>query len=338
MRKSVVLFVFLALVVFAFRSLPELISWPSYFPKPVYDFQKRPLTAAQIELGRVLFYDPVLSVDSSTSCASCHSPYNAFAHTDHALSHGIHDSIGTRNAPALMNLAWNRLFMWDGAVNHIEAQPLAPISNGSEMGEEINHVVFKLSRSLRYRRLFYTAYGDSVVTGQRTLLALAQFQLNLISCNSKYDSVRMGNAAFNAQEQRGYDLFLLRCNFCHTEPLFTNGDFVNNGLPIDTNLNDPGRYAITHSPSDSLKFKVPSLRNVEFTYPYMHDGRFSGLYQVLNHYTSGITNSTTLAPQLKVPLMLSASEKTDLVAFLLTLSDKKIIFDTRYGPPQRPAK
>lgn len=335
MRKTVVMFVFLTLVMLAFRSLPELISWPSYFPKPGYDFKKRPLTAAQIELGRTLFYDPVLSVDSSTSCASCHSPYNSFAHTDHSLSHGIHDSIGTRNAPALINLAWNSLLMWDGALNHIEVQPLAPITNVSEMGEDINHVVFKLNRSLRYRKLFYTAYGDSVVTGQRTLLALAQFQLSLISCNSKYDSVRMGNSSFNAQEQRGYDLFLRHCNSCHTEPLFTNGLFANNGLSIDTSLNDYGRVRITHDVKDSLKFKVPTLRNAEFTYPYMHDGRFLSLYDVIRHYTSGIRSSGTLAPQLRKPVFLSASEKTDLVAFLLTLSDKKFIFDKRFGPPQR---
>lgn len=329
------MFVFLTLVMFAFRSLPELISWPSYFPKPIYDFRKKPLTTAQIELGRTLFYDPILSLDSSTSCASCHSPYNSFAHTDHSLSHGIHDSIGTRNAPALINLAWNSLLMWDGAVNHIEVQPLAPINNASEMGEDMSHVVLKLNRLMRYRKLFYSAYGDSVITGQRTLLALAQFQLSLISCNSKYDSVRTGNAAFTVQEQRGYDLFLRHCNSCHTEPLFTNGLFVNNGLSIDTSLNDLGRIRITHDINDSMKFKVPTLRNAEYTYPYMHDGRFLSLYDVIRHYTSGIQSSGTLAPQLRKPVVLSAAEKTDLVAFLLTLSDKKFIFEKRFGPPQR---
>lgn len=329
------MFVFLTLVMFAFRSLPELISWPSYFPKPIYDFRKKPLTTAQIELGRTLFYDPILSLDSSTSCASCHSPYNSFAHTDHSLSHGIHDSIGTRNAPALINLAWNSLLMWDGAVNHIEVQPLAPITNASEMGEDMSHVVLKLNRLMRYRKLFYSAYGDSVITGQRTLLALAQFQLSLISCNSKYDSVRTGNAAFTAQEQRGYDLFLRHCNSCHTEPLFTNGLFANNGLSIDTSLNDLGRIRITHDINDSMKFKVPTLRNAEYTYPYMHDGRFLSLYDVIRHYTSGIQSSGTLAPQLRKPVVLSAAEKTDLVAFLLTLSDKKFIFEKRFGPPQR---
>ncbi len=335
MRRSVVIFVFLTMVMFAFRSLPELISWPSYFPKPIYDFKKRPLTSAQIELGRTLFYDPILSLDSSTSCASCHSPYNSFAHTDHSLSHGIHDSIGTRNAPALINLAWNSLLMWDGAVNHIEVQPLAPITNVSEMGEDMSHVVFKLNRLNRYRKLFYSAYGDSVITGQRTLLALAQFQLSLISCNSKYDSVRTGSTAFTAQEQRGYDLFLRHCNSCHTEPLFTNGSFANNGLSIDTSLNDYGRFRITHDTNDSLKFKVPTLRNAEYTYPYMHDGRFLSLYEVIRHYTSGIQSSGTLAPQLRKPVNLSAAEKTDLVAFLLTLSDKKFIFEKRFGPPPR---
>lgn len=334
MRRTISILVLLTLVMLSFRSLPELISWPSYFPKPVYDFSRRPLTAAQVELGRALFYDPVLSVDSSTSCASCHSPYNSFAHTDHSLSHGIHDSIGTRNAPALINLAWNSFLMWDGAVNHIEVQALAPITNGSEMGEDINHVVFKLNRSSRYRELFFTAYGDSVATGQRTLLALAQFQLSLISCNSKYDSVRSGIVAYTEQEQRGYDLFLRHCNSCHTEPLFTNTGFANDGLSIDPLLNDYGRFRITNDRNDSLKFKVPTLRNVEFTYPYMHDGRFLSLYDVIRHYTSGVQESSTLATQLRKPIVLSASEKTDLVAFLLTLSDKKFIFDKRFGPPK----
>jgi cytochrome c peroxidase len=145
----------------------------------------------------------------------------------------------------------------------------------------------------------------------------------------------MGNSSFNAQEQRGYDLFLRHCNSCHTEPLFTNGLFANNGLSIDTSLNDYGRVRITHDVKDSLKFKVPTLRNAEFTYPYMHDGRFLSLYDVIRHYTSGIRSSGTLAPQLRKPVFLSASEKTDLVAFLLTLSDKKFIFDKRFGPPQR---
>lgn len=333
MRRTIVIMVLLTLVMLSFRSLSELISWPSYFPKPVYDFNKRPLTATQVELGRALFYDPVLSVDSSTSCASCHSPYNSFAHTDHSLSHGIHDSIGTRNAPALINLAWSSLLMWDGAVNHIEVQALAPITNGSEMGEDMNHVVLKLNRSSRYRGLFFTAYGDSVATGQTTLLALAQFQLSLVSCNSKYDSVRAGFISYTEQEQHGYDLFLRHCNSCHTEPLFTNNGFANNGLSIDPLLNDYGRFRITSDRKDSMKFKVPTLRNVEFTYPYMHDGRFLSLYDVIRHYTSGVKESSTLALQLRKPVELSASEKTDLVAFLLTLSDKKFIFDKRFGPP-----
>lgn len=333
MRRTIVIMVLLTLVMLSFRSLSDLISWPSYFPKPVYNFNKRPLTAAQVELGRALFYDPVLSVDSSTSCASCHSPYNSFAHTDHSLSHGIHDSIGTRNAPALINLAWSSLLMWDGAVNHIEVQALAPITNVSEMGEDMNHVVLKLNRSSRYRGLYFTAFGDSVATGQRTLLALAQFQLSLVSCNSKYDSVRAGFISYTEQEQHGYDLFLRHCNSCHTEPLFTNNGFANNGLSIDPLLNDYGRFRITNDRKDSMKFKVPTLRNVEFTYPYMHDGRFLSLYDVIRHYTSGVKESSTLALQLRKPVELSASEKTDLVAFLLTLSDKKFIFDKRFGPP-----
>jgi cytochrome c peroxidase len=338
MKGRVVVAGLAGMLILAFRAAPALISWPSYFPEPVYDFASRPLSASKIELGRQLFYDPVLSLDSSTSCASCHSPYNAFAHIDHKLSHGIFDSIGTRNAPALFNLAWQRSFMWDGAVNHIEVQALAPISNQAEMREDLAHVVMKLQRSRKYPALFFRAFGDSTITGQQVLLALAQFQLTLISSQSKYDSVMNHAAQFTPQEQNGYVLFQQHCTACHREPMFTTYGFASNGLPVDPHLRDYGRFAITHSVTDSFQFKIPTLRNIEYTSPYMHDGRFAKLYDVVSYYSDGLRPFAYVSAPLKNALHLSASEKVDLVAFLLTLSDKKFIFNPDFGPPPRSKK
>lgn len=312
-----------------------LFSYPAYFPPPVYDFSRNPPDSAKTELGRILFYDPVLSADSTISCASCHSPYNAFAHTDHDLSHGINDQTGTRNAPALFNLAWQREFMWDGAVNHLDVQPLAPISHPKEMGENISSVIEKLNRTAAYRQLFFRAFHDSIATGERMLKALAQFQLTLISAASKYDEVKQGKNTFTEQETRGYVLFRDNCNSCHTEPLFSGYGFANNGLPVDTTLNDYGKWMITRQSKDSLLFKVPSLRNLSYTNPYMHDGRFKRLYEVLNHYTEGISHSSTLSIELKTPVVLTSDEKADLIAFLLTLNDKNFVFDKKHLFPEK---
>lgn len=306
---------------------------PPHFPQPHYRFDLNPLSTEQVELGRVLFYDPILSKDSSISCASCHSPYNAFAHVDHSLSHGIADRVGLRNAPALMNLAWQPLFMWDGAINQLDMQALAPISHPNEMDADLKSVVVRLRASTRYQALFRRAYTDNVITGERVLKALSQFQLTLVSAESRYDSVMRHQATFNAQQAKGYRLFGQHCQSCHPEPLFTNFRMANNGLPVDTSLNDLGRMAITGLAQDSLLFKVPTLRNVEYTFPYMHDGRFKKLSAVLQHYTQGIEHSPTLAPELQKPLVLTSDEKIDLIAFLKCLSDRRFIFDPAHAYP-----
>lgn len=335
MKKSIALIVFVSFTAIGFKASEQTnIATPKGWPKPNYDFAKKPLKPSTIELGRVLFYDPILSRNNTISCASCHSPYNAFTHVDHALSHGIDDKIGTRNSPALMNLAWNKLFMWDGAVNNIEVQALAPMHNKVEMDETIEHVVVKLQASKMYPPLFRKAFGDSIITGEHTLKAIGQFMLTLVSANAKYDSVMRHQNTFTTQEQNGYRLFKTHCSTCHTEPLFTNLSFENNGLPVDTTLNDFGRTRISHNPSDSLRFKVPTLRNIEYSYPYMHDGRFKTLSAVLKHYTSGIQNSSTLSPALQQPITLTANEKIDLIAFLLTLSDKSFLFNPNFAYPK----
>lgn len=332
-------FVAISITATAFRtSNDRLFVIPKGWQKPAYNFQQNPLSKEKIELGRALFYDPILSKNGMVSCASCHSQYSAFTHGDHALSHGIYDSIGTRNAPALMNLAWQRVFMRDGAINHLDMQALAPISNPAEMGESIAHVVAKMQTTTLYPRLFAAAFGDSAITGERTLKAIAQFMLILVSSNAKYDSVMRKQAVFTVQERKGYALFKKHCAACHTEPLFTNHQFMNNGLSVDSTLRDLGRFGVTQNPEDSLKFAVPTLRNIEFSYPYMHDGRFKRLSDVLHHYTAiGLQNHTkshTLAKELQTPIALSSNDKVDLTAFLLTLTDKTFLFNAAFSYPR----
>lgn len=334
LKSIVILCVGVLLLAFRYTD-KKAFTVPSNWPKPVYDFSQNPLSQSKINLGRALFYDPILSRNTTISCASCHSPYSAFTHIDHALSHGIDDKIGNRNSPALMNLAWQPLFMHDGAVNHLDVQALAPISHPSEMDESIANVVSKLQQKKSYKSLFQKAFKDTVVTGERVLKALSQFMLTLVSSNSKYDSVMRKQIQFTPQEKNGYDLFKKNCATCHTEPLFTNYQFMNNGLVMDTSLKDLGRYTVTKNGSDSLKFKVPTLRNIEFSYPYMHDGRFKKLSQVLNHYTGTLVKSKALAKELQHPLSLTSNEKVDIIAFLLTLSDKSFLFNPAFSYPKK---
>ena len=327
-------YIVVTLIFSAFVGKEVLFEVPQNWPKPKYDFQKNPLSENKVLLGRALFYDPLLSKDHIISCASCHSPFSAFTHIDHPLSHGIHDSIGTRNSPALMNLAWQNLFMWDGAVNNLDMQALAPLSHPAEMGSSIQELVQKLNASKLYKQLFLAAYGDSVATGETTLKAISQFMLTLVSANSKYDRVKNGKESFSAQELNGYKLFQQNCATCHQEPLFTNNQFANNGLEMDSSLMDVGRMKVTLNKEDLLKFKIPTLRNIEYSYPYMHDGRFKKLSQVLNHYTNGLHQSKTLAPELTNGILLSSNEKVDIISFLLTLSDKEFIFNPKHQYPQ----
>lgn len=318
----------------AFKAAEKLFIYPVSWPKPNYNFTNNTLTEKKILLGRVLFYDPVLSKNSKISCASCHSQFSAFTHIDHALSHGINDSIGTRNSPALMNLAWQKTFMWDGAINNLDVQALGPISHPAEMGSSINSVVEKLNNLKLYKKLFKDAFGDSAATGERTLKAISQFMLTLITSNSKYDKVMRKEDHFTEQEMNGYNLFKQNCSSCHKEPLFTTNEFANNGLVVDSLLIDIGKMKVTKNKNDSLKFKIPTLRNIEYTYPYMHDGRFKKLSQVIDHYTKGIQKSVTLEPELQTPMQLTSNEKVDIIAFLMTLSDKEFIFNKKYSFPK----
>ena len=311
------------------------VKYPAYFPKPVYNFENNRPTPAGFVLGRMLFYDPILSRDSSTSCASCHQRFAAFAHIDHALSHGINGLIGKRNVPAIQNMIWQSSFMWDGAVNHLEQQPLAPITNPVEMDNELITLMNKLQHSKIYPAMFYAAFSDSQITSQHFLQAIAQFVGLMISCNSKYDAVMQHKDSFTTDESAGYQLFKQHCTSCHTEPLFTDNSFRNNGLKPDTTLHDLGRYNITHDATDSMKFKVPSLRNVELTYPYMHDGRFHKLEDVLAFYSVQSLHSGKADPLISNTINLTATEQQQIITFLKTLTDKTFVYDRRFDDPNK---
>lgn len=311
-------------------------SIPVGWPQPPTDiFKTNPLTEEGFQLGRKLFYDGRLSKDGNFPCASCHQQFAAFATYDHQFSHGFDNSFSFRNAPALFNLAWMKEMHWDGGINHIEVQPLAPITNVNEMAETLENVLKKLSTDSSYKRMFNAAFGDSTINSQRMLKAISQFMGSIQSFNSKYDQVKRGAASFTIAEQNGYNTFKANCNTCHTEPLFTDNSFRNNGLTLDPFLKDVGRLKITGNPTDSLKFKVPSLRNVQYTFPYMHDGRRFSLLQVVEHYRTGIAiNQPTLDPLLKNRIIMSNQEKVDLVEFLQTLTDQVMLHDTRFEMPK----
>lgn len=302
---------------------------PTHFPPTVHPELER-VSADKIELGRVLFYDPQFSADGLVSCASCHSPYNAFAHTDHALSHGVFDSVGTRNAPALFNLAWQEHFMHDGASHHLEAQALAPLNSEFEMGGSTADFQQKLTASLLYQDLFAKAFKGHRPNVPDALEALSAFQLSLVSANTKYDAVQAGLQTFTTVEAKGYQVFQTQCASCHKEPLFNGDRFASNGLPVDSLLNDLGRYMITQDSSDRYHFKIPSLRNLRYTYPYMHDGRFLTLREVINHYSP--KDGDLRQSPLEKPL--SEAEKTELLAFLKTLNDEEFVFNPRHAYPR----
>jgi cytochrome c peroxidase len=304
---------------------------PKGFPKPVYDLEKNKTTPEGFMLGRKLFYDPILSKDSSISCGSCHQQFAAFTQIDHAFSHGVNGLIGKRNAPALQNLIWKDAFMLDGGVNLLNLQPISPITNPLEMNESLATVLTKLQGSKEYIRLFKQVYKDSIITSERLMKSLSQFLALLISADSRYDRYTHGKDTLSKSEKNGLKLFRANCASCHKEPLFTDNSYRNNGLAIHPFLKDSGRLIITGVRTDLLKFKVPTLRNIAVTYPYMHDGRFYNLKQVLNHYTKLNSSDEGLDPVLKKGIKLNDVEKTDMIAFLKTLTDKNFLKDRRFA-------
>jgi len=306
---------------------------PDGWPKPPTNiFAKNRLTEEGFQLGRKLFYDGKLSKDGNFPCASCHQQFAAFANFEHDFSHGFNNGFTQRNAPPLLNLAWMTEFQWDGGVNHIEVQPLSPMTASNEMAEKIDSILIKLRKDTAYIRMFKAAFGTTEINSQRMLKALAQFTGSIVSADSKYDKVKRGERVFTASELNGYNTFKAKCAGCHKEPLFTNNSFRNNGLSLNTLLNDYGRMKITRDINDSLKFKVPTLRNAAITYPYMHDGRFFTLGQVIDHYRTGIqTNQPNLDSSLKNRLPMTNIEKNNLIYFIMTLTDSSLIHNPRFA-------
>ena len=277
-------------------------------------------------MGRKLFFDPILSIDSTISCGSCHHQEDAFADGGLAQSIGVFGQKSLRNSQPIFNMAWNTLFMWDGGINHIEIQPFAPIVNPLEMGEDLNHVIDKLRRHSEYPDLFQNVFDETPLTDQQVFWVLAQYMGNLVSAESKYDKYVTGKVEFNQAELNGLRIFRANCASCHSEPLFLDNSFHNNGL--DTSFPDQGRFGITRDPKDMGKFKTPTLRNIMLTGPYMHDGRFELIEEVIDHYSEGIESSNTLSPLLYDNIggmALSQSEKQDLITFLETLTDYEFI-------------
>ncbi len=308
------------------------IEIPKHIPNPRIAIADAKQDSSLIMLGRTLFHDPILSRDTSISCASCHSQYNGFTHSDHPLSHGIENRIGKRNAPSLANLAWGESFMWDGASFSLEAQVLTPLTAHHEMDNALDTIIKRLKSHDIYPAMFQSAFSDGTITIAKILKAIASFELQFVSFHSRYDSVQQHMTSFTEQEQSGYALFKQHCNSCHQEPLFTNNTFAHNGLRVNDTLNDLGRFAITNAIKDMRHFKVPTLRNIIYTFPYMHDGRFSRLRDVINHYAYNI-DTTDEHRDISQSMKFTSNQITDLIAFLHTLTDKSFLFQPSFGDP-----
>ena len=326
----------------AYKATPVALRKPANFPDPVYDLDQNPLTAEGVALGKALFYDAGLSRDSTVSCGFCHQQFAGFGHSDHALSHGIGGKFGTRNVPGLQNLAWDREFFWDGGITNLDELPISPIKNPVEMDLAFPDALGRVRQRATYRTMFKAAFGSDSITTASFLKAISQFLVTLVSADSRYDKYVRKEAGgdLTPDELAGLNLFKQNCASCHATDLFTDKSYRNNGLPANS-INDQGRYVITQNEADRLKFKVPSLRNVERTLPYMHNGRFATLEQVLDHYTTGIKDSPTLDPLLKANLQsgnsrpgidLTDGEKKQVIAFLRTLTDEQFIGNRAFAP------
>lgn len=320
-----------------YENIPLELKAPSNFPALAYNVALNPPTEKGFELGKKLFYEGRLASDGVISCGFCHIQANAFTHHGHTVSHGVNDAQGTRNAPPIQNLAYQSIFMYDGAADHLDLQAVIPLTSLIEMNGDLNGILKMMKADKEYQKLFRLAFSDGAITTENMLKALSQFMIMVVSSNSKFDKYRRNEAGgtFTAAELSGYKLFQSKCASCHATDLQTDNSFRNNGLAVNPVVNDVGRYKITERTSDLYKFKVPSLRNIEVTAPYMHDGRFGTLEGVLEHYASGIENSATLDPILKqngkLGITLSATEKKEIIAFLKTLTDHQYLTDKRFS-------
>lgn len=327
----------------ASRATPYAFPTPAHFPQPLLPADN-PLTLQGIALGKTLFFEPKLSGNNSQSCASCHQPEHAFAHAGKSVSAGIDGKPGTRRSMPLFNLAWQSAFTWDGRRTRLRDQVLAPVQDAREMRQSLPQAVAKLRNDPKYPELFAQAFGSPDISAERIGLAVEQYLLTLVSANAKFDRALRGEAQFTDEEKRGLLLFVTEydpargktgadCFHCHGGNLFTDYQFRNNGL--DAQFKDGGRFLVTGRSADRGKFKTPSLRNAALTAPYMHDGRFRSLEDVVRHYSAGVRRSDTLDPNIaKHPdegMALSDEDVRSLVAFLKTLTDAP----WRSPPPEK---
>ncbi len=319
------------------KPTPVVLELPTNFPEPAYDLLANPLTEEGIVLGKMLFYDAALSRDNTISCGFCHQQPTAFTHHGHDVSHGIGDQLGRRNSLPVQNLIWYRNFFWDGGVHNLDLVPLNAISNPVEMDEETPNILRKLEGQQKYRDQFKAAFGSEEINSTRFLQSLTQFMATMISANSRYDKyVRNEGVQLTPNELEGEVLFRQHCASCHAGDLFTDQSFRNNGFSTaDDMLKDPGREEITLNPEDRGKFKVPSLRNVQYTAPYMHNGKLNTLQDVLNFYASGVHVSLTLDPLLmqgeQPGINLTVDERSKIIDFLKTLTDEEFLSDRRFS-------
>lgn len=313
-----------------YQNIPIDYRVPSNFPPLAYNLDNNPLTEKGFELGRKLFYDGRLASDGIVSCGFCHIQEDAFTHHGHSVSHGVGDAIGTRNTPPIQNLAYQTAFMLDGATTHLDLQPIIPFTSPIEMNGDFTAAINMMKNDAEYQKLFKQAFSDGLINSENMLKALGQFMVMATSSNSRFDKYRRNESGgtLSQDELEGYAIFNQKCASCHATDIFTDNSYRNNGLPINPSLNDVGRYRVTELDQDRYKFKVPSLRNIEKTAPYMHDGRFYTLEAVLNHYSSGVVNTQNLDPSLNngtLGIPLTASEKSKLIAFLFTLTDNEFL-------------
>jgi len=332
---------------------PYSLALPSKFPQNVTVPADNPLTEEGVKLGRFLFYETKLSRNNTMSCGSCHQQSKAF--TDgRARALGVDGQEHPRSTMSLANVLWETSLNWDGAVATLEQQARIPIENSVELHQSLADGVVKLQQTDLYPPLFRQAFGTKVITEENVLKALAQFERTLISANSRFDKYNSGDrSALNQTELQGLNLFNTHpvavslpganCFHCHGAPLFTAREFFNNGL--DATFTDLGRGGVTKQNFDNGKFKAPSLRNIALTAPYMHDGRFQTLAQVLDHYSDHVQlNSPNIDPNMldaandpfNNQLTLTATQKKQLIAFLNTLTDSTFIQDARFSDPFKP--
>ena len=319
---------------------PELLEIDTGGLPPMPAFPENPTTVQGVALGRRLFHDPLLSGDGTQSCADCHQ--QAFGFGENArFSVGIDGTPGTRNAQVIVNPAWQEFMFWDGRRGSLEDQARDPVVNPAEMAAEWSEVVARIASDPTYPGMFSAAFGSAEVTEDRVVQAIAQFERTFVSAGSRYDRKIRGEVTLSESEARGEELFFSEtgeCFHCHASLLFTDDEFHDIGLDVDPP--DAGRSIVTGTVFDRGKFKTPTLRNVERTGPYMHDGRFGTLEQVLDHYATGVQRSPNLDPLLGIHLNgggtglpLSVQDRADLVAFLTTLTDPAFLANPDFGPP-----